>query len=132
MMISPAEMQALQGAAQLEQPLAAVEASLNALGEALRARDPAAIDAEAATLHQSLAAAIEHFGRAARAGAVPVALRQRLAVAGGQVAAHREALARATASLDRAIDVLLPASAGKVYSAAGTSERPPSVGELHA
>ena len=35
-------------------------------------------------------------------------LRQRLALAGGQVAAQREALARATASLDRAIDVLIP------------------------
>ena len=51
-------------------------------------------------------------------------LRQRLALAGGQVAAQREALARATASLDRAIDVLIPnrAPAG-LYSPAGSPTR---------
>jgi hypothetical protein len=68
--------------------------------------------------------AVEHFTRAARHGAVPAPLRHRLALAGGQVAAQREALARATASLDRAIDVLIPRHAPKsFYSAAGASER---------
>ena len=47
-----------------------------------------------------------------------------LAEAGGQVAAQREALARATASLDRAIDVLIPRSApASLYSSHGASER---------
>lgn len=132
MMISPLEIQALEGAAQLEQPLADVEAHLSALGDALRDRDPAAIASEAAELHRSLAAAIDQFGQVARTGSVPAPLRHRLALAGGKVAAHREALARATASLDRAIDVLLPAAAGKVYCAAGTADRPTSAGELHA
>ena len=132
MIISPAEVQALTGAAELEQPLSDVEARLRALGDALREGDSTKIDAEAAALHRCLAAAIDRFGRAAKAGSVPAALRQRLAVAGGQVAAHREALARATASLDRAIDVLLPAHSGTVYGAAGNAERPPSLGELHA
>jgi hypothetical protein len=55
---------------------------------------------------------------------VPAPLRHRLALAGGQVAAQREALARATASLDRAIDVLIPRHAPKsFYSAAGANER---------
>jgi len=63
---------------------------------------------------------------------VPQPLRQRLALAGGQVAAQREALARATASLDRAIDVLLPraaaASTNGLYSAYGSAERQSSQG----
>ena len=116
-------------AAALETPLAAVEARLAGLAEALRERDTLAIDAEAAALHHSLAAAVDHFAAAARAGALPPALRHRLALAGGKVAAHREALARATASLDRAIDVLLP-GAGSVYSASGATQRPASAGAL--
>ena len=42
--------------------------------------------------------------------------------AAGQVAAHREALARATAALDRAMDVLMPKS-GPVYGPQGYGER---------
>src|SRR5438128_508738 len=85
------------------------------------AHDARAIETEAGQLHRALAAAIDHFGRAARSGGVPAPLRQRLAVAGGQVAAQREALARATAALDRAIDVLLPERAGSGYAARGTT-----------
>jgi hypothetical protein len=97
----------------LETPLASVEQRLAALGQALQARDADGIEAEAAALHAALAAAVDHFTRAARSeGGVPPSLRQRLARAGGQVAAQREALARATAALDRAIDVLLPPPAG--------------------
>lgn len=116
----------------LEAPVAAVEARLAALGLALQAQDAAGIEAEAAALHAALAAALEHFTRAARAGGVPPSMRQRLARAGGQVAAQREALARATAALDRAIDVLLPPSAGgpaALYGVRG-SERPASSGAL--
>ena len=55
---------------------------------------------------------------------MPPLLRSRLARAGGQVAAQREALARATASLDRAIDVLIPrAPAANLYSAGGGADR---------
>jgi len=132
MMISPREVSAVQEALDLEPPLAAVETRLTSLGQALRDRDPVAIDVEAAELHRCLATAVDHFARAARSGQVPVSLRQRLAVASGQVAAHREALARATASLDRAIDVLLPTHTASVYGAAGAADRPPSLGELHA
>jgi len=64
---------------------------------------------------------------------VPPALRQRLALAGSQVAAQRESLARATAALDRAIDVLMPAPpAAAVYGQAGITERAASSGCLHA
>jgi hypothetical protein len=89
------------------------------------------VDCAAAELHRSLAAAVDHFSRAARNGGVPPLLRQRLALAGGQVAAQREALARATASLDRAIDVLIPRqtpSSAALYSAAGAAERSPLSG----
>ena len=84
----------------------------------------AAIDRAATQLHSALATAVEHFSRAARSGGVPPGLRQRLVMAGGQVAAQREALARATASLDRAMDVLLPRQAhGGMYSARGSADR---------
>lgn len=123
MLSSPVEMEAVARAAALETPLAAVEQRLGALGAALQRSDAAAIESEAAELHRALAAAVDHFTRAAREGGVPPTMRQRLALAGGQVAAQREALARATASLDRAIDVLLPGANAPVYTAHGGSER---------
>ena len=124
MMHSKPELDALHDAAALERPLKAVEDQLAALGLALRQQDISAVDLAAADLHLALAAAVDDFGRAARNGGVPAPLRRRLAQAGGQVAAQREALARATASLDRAIDVLIPRpSPSSVYSSAGSSPR---------
>jgi len=108
----------------LESPLVALEQQLGALGLALHRQDADAVERVAAELHAALAAAVDHFARAARSGGVPPVLRQRLALAGGQVAAQREALARATASLDRAIDVLIPRLApASLYSASGGAER---------
>jgi hypothetical protein len=107
----------------LELVMSAVEARLAGLSHALRARDVAAIDGQAAELQRALALAVEGFARAAQAGPLPVALRQRLARAGGQVAAQRESLSRATAALDRAIDVLMPRDAAVLYSAEGACER---------
>ena len=107
----------------LEPALAAVEQRLAALGESLRARDSAGIDLHATELHRALALAVEHFANAARSGSVPAALRHRLALASGQVAAQRESLARATAALDRAIDVLLPRDDTALYSTHGASDR---------
>lgn len=107
----------------LEPALAAVELRLAALGESLRARDTAGVDLHATELHRALALAVEHFASAARSGSVPAALRHRLALASGQVAAQRESLARATAALDRAIDVLLPRDHTALYSTLGASDR---------
>ncbi len=126
MMTSPDERQAVQQVLELERPLQAVEDCLAALGAALTRQDAHAVDEVAAQLHAALAAAVEHFARAARSGGVPPRLRQRLVAASGQVAAQREALARATASLDRAMDVLLPARAqpaASLYGALGSAER---------
>ena len=108
---------------ELEAKLAAVELQLAALGESLRQRDSAGIDAHASELHRALAQAVDHFSRAARSGSVPPALRMRLASASGQVAAQRESLARATAALDRAIDVLLPRDNAGLYSTLGGTDR---------
>ena len=131
MMSSPDERQAVQQVTELERPLQAVEDSLAALGVALTRQDARAVDEVAAQLHAALAAAIDHFARAARSGGVPPQLRQRLATASGQVAAQREALARATASLDRAMDVLMPvrsAPAAGLYGAYGNAERAGTTG----
>ena len=115
----------------LEPPLAAVEERLGALSAALRQRDAGLIEVEAAALHRALASAVDGFGRAARRGTIPHPLRRRLMVATGQVAAQREVLARATASLDRAIDVLLPGAGVAVYAADGSGERVAHGADLH-
>ncbi len=116
----------------LEEALSAVEARLTALGLALLERNSADIDTQASELHRALARAVEHFSQAARHGTLPPPLRQRLMRASSQVAAQRESFARATAALDRAIDVLLPREASGLYSALGANERSPRGGSLQA
>ena len=116
----------------LEPLLAAVEGRLAALGEALRTRDPAGIDRQAGELQRALAAAVDTFARAAHRGEVTPAWRARLAMAGAQMAAQRESLARATAALDRAIDVLLPAEGSTLYSTHGSPLRPARSGAAQA
>jgi hypothetical protein len=108
---------------QLETVLSAVEIRLAALGDALRSRDSVGIDVHATELHRALAMAVEQFASAARKGSVPPALRNRLANTSGQVAAQRESLARATAALDRAIEVLIPRDGAGLYSTFGSADR---------
>ncbi len=110
---------------ELEAALAAVETQLSALGESLRTNDSVAIDHHATELHRALARAVDHFINAAKNGPVPPPLRERLMLASGLVASQREALARATAALDRAIDVLMPREqrTGGLYSAVGSADR---------
>ena len=109
---------------ELEAAVSEVEQRLAALSDALRERDPSAVAHHADHLHRALSAAVQMFTHAARHGGVPDALRLRLAKASAQVARQRELLARATAALDRAIDLLMPGNAGvgKVYNAAGHAE----------
>ena len=128
----PAAGPTINPGASLEIALAAVERRLAALGEALRERDTAGVDLHASELHRALANAVDQFTRAARSGAVPPALRMRLAMASGQVAAQRESLARATAALDRAIDVLLPREGNALYSTHGNPDRPALGGAFQA
>ncbi len=107
----------------LEDQLVAVEAHLAKLGDALIARDAQGIAVHSTELHRSLERAVDDFTLAAKSGTVPLALRRRLAAAAGQVAAQREALARATAALDRAIEVLMPRETPALYSACGAPTR---------
>jgi len=117
---------------ELEDALSAVEHRLAALGEALRERNNAAVDLHSTELHRALSRAIDQFSHAAHNGTVPPPLRRRLAAAGGQVAAQREALARATAALDRAIDVLMPRDTPVLYSSFGGAERASRGGTIQA
>lgn len=108
---------------ELEQVVAVVESRLAALGEALRERDSVAIESQASELHSALANAVKCFSSVARNGGVPEPMRRRLARASAAVATQRESLARATAALDRAIDVLIPGAApphgAVLYAASG-------------
>ena len=107
--------------AELEPLVANVERRLGALTDSLRERDIPAIEQQAHELHRALANAVERFMHRARHGGVPEPMRQRLSHASAQLARQREAMARATAALDRAIDVLMPDAVpnGKVYTASG-------------
>jgi len=113
----------------LETPLGRVEQQLSDLQAALRGDDVHALESAATGLHRALASAVDQFRVAARRGAVPRSMRERLATAGARVAAQREALARATASLDQAIEVLLPSQVA-TYQASGVASRPTSRGAL--
>lgn len=118
-------------APELEPSLLQVEEHLQALSLALVHPDPDVLAAAADRLHRSLARAVEMFRGAARRGHVDPLLRQRLAMAGAQVAAQREALGRATASLDRAMDLLMPSPApAQPYSPRGSPSRPASSGSM--
>jgi hypothetical protein len=121
-----------QTQAGLEQTLGAVESRLALLGDALRARDPDAIDHHATELHGALVRAVDCFTLATQRGPIPAEMRRRLAIASGQVAAQRESLARATAALDRAIDVLIPRDAPSLYSAGGARDRSSLGGSIQA
>ena len=107
----------------LEECLNQVESQLASLGTALGARDLDAIGRHSQGLQQALTQAVDRFSLAAKVGQVPEPLRRRLARASGLVAAQRESLARATAALDRAIDVLMPRQGPACYSREGQSER---------
>lgn len=132
MITSTAELHAVQRVANLEPSVLRLEQAIESLGQALCHNDSAALEASAAALHKALLTAVSDFRRAAIAGPVSPPLRQRLVAASGQVAAARQALARATAALDRAIDVLMPDHPQHaVYDAMGGHARAATQG-LHA
>ena len=108
-----------------------LDRQLGALSTALQGRDAQALQAAA----DQLVAALDAAGPMLREpGALSPALRRQLAYAVGRVAAHREALARATASVERAIEVLLPApaTAAATYAASGYTERAAATGSAWA
>ncbi len=118
---------------ELEQAVARIESRVEALDEALRADRADAVEIEAAELQHALAVAVGQLHRGAESNPLSQVLRQRLARAGGQLAAQRESLARASAALARALDVLLPTSvADGAYAADGRSGRRSTSGLLRA
>lgn len=114
----------------LADALAAIELQLLALTGSLQARDAQGVEASA----QRLATAVEASAPLLRAaGALPPGTNDRITQAMGRVTAQREALARATASVERAMAVLWPAGSDPaVYSASGYAQRAPSVGSTWA
>jgi uncharacterized protein YfaQ (DUF2300 family) len=126
MITTRSEQHALAQTCELESSVAQVEQRLADLAESLRQRDARAVETQANELHRALAFAVQRFMHAARHGGVPEPMRRRLARASAQVASQREALARATAALDRAIDVLMPDTApgAMLYGARGLPDAP--------
>jgi exonuclease VII large subunit len=135
-MIHPVDPPRAAGAAvvELEPLVASVEQRLGALTDSLRERDIPAIEQQAQELHRALARAVESFMHAARHGGVPEPMRLRLSHASAKLARQREAMARATAALDRAIDVLMPDAVpnGRVYAANGLAQPQPRGSSLRA
>ena len=131
---NPSASLAAGAVAPLEACVAKIEAQLAALGEALRQRDALAIESEALALQRALASSFHRLSEAAQQGTgVPLPLRRRLALASGQIAAQRESLRRASAALDRAMDVLVPQDAvTAAYAADGARSRPASTGAIGA
>ena len=98
----------MAGGGELEAVLERIEHHLHDLQAGLSARDVPRIESQAAELQKALSHAVERFAQAAGRGDAPLPLRRRLGLASAQVAAQRDALARATTALDRAIDALMP------------------------
>ena len=112
---------------ELEASLAAVELAIATLGQTLASNEIAAVETASTALHDTMRAAMNQFAQAARRGKMPAALRGRFAVAGGQIAAQREALIRASARVDQNLEILIPRPMAEtsVYSASGASQRGP-------
>jgi hypothetical protein len=111
----------------LEGSLSAVEQAIATLGHTLTQRDIAATEAASTSLHEAMRAAMSQFAQVARRGTMPAALRHRLALANGQIAAQREALFRASSLVEQNLEILIPRPMAEtsVYSASGASQRGP-------
>ena len=118
--------------ADLEALLQRLEHHLDALQSSLSTRDMPGIESHAAELQRALSQAAQRFTRAARRGDASLPLRRRLGLASAQVAAQRDALARASAALERAIDVLMPGAGSALYSPNGAPLHLRSAGSLQA
>ena len=108
--------------------LSELEAALSLVQQALSQRDVVQLEQQAALVQRLLADALNE---ARHPGSpLPPPLRERLARAGAQMAAQRVHLARATAALDRAIDVLMPSELTGLYGQSGRALRQRSSGDF--
>ena len=123
----PAQASLAPDTSPLEVSLAAVELAIATLGHTLSQPDIAAIETASTALHEAMRAAMNEFAKVARRGSMPVALRNRFAMANGQIAAQREALFRATSMVEQNLEILIPRPMAEtsVYSASGANQRGP-------
>jgi oligoendopeptidase F len=105
--------------------LAELETALSLVQQALKQQDAALLEQQAVAVQRLMAEALDQ----ARQQPIEAGLRQRLAACGAQMAAQRQALFRATAALDRAIDVLMPREATGLYGESGRAVRQRSSGD---
>ena len=117
--------------------VAAVELQLGVLADALRRRDGPAVAACATEVHRSLAIALRCLSLAASDGGTAelavAGLRPRLVAARASLLAQRDAIARSGASLQRALDVMFPASPdAALYGVQGLADRTRSTGSARA
>jgi hypothetical protein len=108
--------------ADLDESLQRLEQHLDDLQAGLGARDLPAIELHAGALHSTLSQVAVRLAHAARGGQASHSLQGRLGVASVRVAAQRDALARATAVLERAMHLLMPIADPALYSASGTAQ----------
>jgi hypothetical protein len=111
--------------------LAHVDEPLVALGRALQGRDAVALQEAAVVLERALERAAPAL---LEARMLTPAQLDAMTLAAGRVAAQREAVARATASVERAIGVLVPAAtpAASTYCANGYAQRAAATGSAWA
>ena len=98
-----------------------IETCLAALDEQLRSQDTAGIEAASAALHKVLADALVAVRHARQIGQEPLppALRHRLALAQARVSGLQQSVHRASGSLQRTLDVLLPADPSSATGSVG-------------
>ena len=113
--------------ADLDSRVSRVEQCVVALQASLRLQSVPDTEAQARDLHQALAQVMAICSP----GALPQPMRQRLSRVAGQLGRQRECLARAAATLDRAVDVMMPnTNARTVYSAQGLAAIAPRAGAI--
>ena len=108
---------------------------LDAMTEAMRSPDPAALQQATQRLQAGLGPVQAQVLQLAQADNAVQQLRlaQLGAQISSQIQAQRQALARAQAAAQRRVEVLLPASPGhQGYGAQGANERGPSTGAVQA
>ena len=111
--------------ADLESRVSRVEQCVVALQASLRLQSVP--DTEARDLQLALAQVMAICSP----GALPQPMRQRLSRVAGQLGRQRECLARAAATLDRAVDAMMPNThARTVYSAQGVAAIAPRAGAI--
>ena len=118
--------------ADLDESLQRLEHHLDDLQASLSARDLPGIEQHAAALQRALSQAATRITHAARSAQPPLVLRRRLGEASVRVAAQRDALARATATLERAMHLLMPPADSALYSASGATQHLRNASSLQA